>query len=83
MEEIPWFLGICRAKALEIVVLAAVEAVLAALDSFFALRGHSHPVLYRRIPVQITVLDDLAHFEKSRVIGRGWLGLACIAHVAI
>ena len=68
---------------LEIAVFAAVEAVLVGPDSFFTLRGHSNPVLYRRIPVQITVLDDLADFEKSRVMGRSWLCLACIAHVAI
>jgi hypothetical protein len=33
--------------------------------------------------VQIAVLDDLAHFEKSRVIGRGWLCLVCRAHAAL
>jgi hypothetical protein len=52
-------------------VLEAVEGVLAGLDSFYALRGHSHPMLYRCIPVQIAALDDLVQFEKSRGVGRG------------
>jgi len=68
---------------LDITVLAAVEAVLVAADSFFALWGHSHPVLYRRIPVQIAVLNDLADFEKSRIIGRRWLCLACLTHAVV
>jgi hypothetical protein len=66
----------------EIAVFATVEAALARLDFFFALWGHSNPVLYRRIPVQIAVPDDFADFEKPRVAGRSWLSLACRAHTA-
>ena len=75
--------GGSRLPLLEIALLAAIEAVLAGLDFFFALRSYSNPVLYRGVPVQIAVLDDLAHFEKSRVIGRGWLCLVCRAHAAL
>jgi len=52
-------------------------------DSFFALWGHRHPVLYRRIPVQIAVLNDLADFEKSRIIGRRWPCLVCLTHATL
>jgi hypothetical protein len=68
---------------LEIAALAAVEAVLAGLDFFFALRRYSNPMLHRGVPVQIAVLDYLAHFEKPRVIGRSWLCLVCRAHAAV
>ena len=68
---------------LEFAVLAAVEAVPVGLDSLFTLRGHSDPMLYRRVPVQIAVLDDLADFEKPRVIRRSWLCLTCRAHTAL
>ena len=68
---------------LEIALLAAVKAVLAGLDFFFALRSYSNPMLYLRVPVQIAVLNDLAHFEKPRVIGRSWLCLICRAHAAL
>ena len=68
---------------LEIAVLAAVEAALVRLDSLFTLRGHGDPMLYRRVPVQIAVLDDLADFEKPRVFRRSWLCLACRAHTAL
>jgi hypothetical protein len=46
-----------RLPLLEIALLAAVEAVLAGLDFFFALRSYSNPVLCRGVPVQIAVLD--------------------------
>lgn len=68
---------------LEIAVLAAVEAVLVRCDSLFTLRGHGNPMLYRRVPVQIAILDDLADFEKPRVIRRSWLCLARRAHTAL
>ena len=75
--------GGSRLPLLEIAVLPAVEAVLAGLDFFFALRSYNNSVLYRGVPVQIAVLDDLAHFEKPRVIGRSWLCLVCRAHAAL
>jgi hypothetical protein len=68
---------------LEVAVLAAVEAVLVRLDSLFTLRGHGDPMLYRRVPVQIAILDDLAYFEKPRVILRSWHCLVCRAHTAL
>jgi hypothetical protein len=68
---------------LKITVFAAVEAVLAGLDSFFTLWSHSHPVLHRCIPVQIAVLDDLSDFEESRIIRRRWLALGCLAHASL
>ena len=68
---------------LEFAVIAAVEAVLVGLDSLFTLRGHGDPMLYRRVEVQIAVLDDLADFEKSRIIRRSWLCLACRAHTVL
>ena len=68
---------------LEFGVLAVVEAVLVRLDLLFTLRGHGDPMLYRQVPVQIAVLDDLADFEKPRVIRRSWLCLACRAHTAL
>jgi hypothetical protein len=75
--------GGSRRPLLEIALLAAVEAVLAGLDFFFALRRYSNPVLYRGVPVQVAVLDHFAHFEKPRVIGRSWLCLVCRAHAAL
>jgi len=71
------------ASPLKITVLAAVEAVLAWPDSLFALRGDGNPVLDRRIPVQIAILDDLADCEKPRVIGQSWLCFVCRAHAAL
>lgn len=57
--------------------------MLARLDFFFALRSHSNPVLDLAVPVQIAVLDYLAHFEEARVLGRGWLCFVCRAHAAL
>src|SRR4029434_9832853 len=63
---------------LEIAVLAVVEAVLVRLDSLFTLRGHGDPMLYRRVPMQIAVLDDLADFEKPAVLRRMCLSLVSL-----
>ena len=68
---------------LEFAVLAAVEAVLVRFDSLLTLRGHGDPMLYRRVEVQVAVLDDLADFEKPRIIRRSWLCLVCGAHTAL
>jgi hypothetical protein len=46
---------------LKIGVLAVVEAVLAWLDSLFALWGDRYPVFHCRVPMQVAVLDDVAH----------------------
>ena len=64
-------------------VPAVVAAFLAGLDFFFALGSHRDPVLDRRIPVQVAVLNSLTDFELPRVVGWIWLCLVCRAHAAM
>ena len=53
-------------KALGSVVFATVKAVL--FDLLLALWCHCNPMLESRLPMQITVLNDFAHFQEPCAI---------------
>lgn len=45
---------------------AAIKPLLICFYSLFTLRSHCHPMVDRRLPVQIPILDDVAHVEEPR-----------------
>src|SRR5437588_12945087 len=67
-----------RRYRLEIAVFATVKTVL--FDLLLALWRHGNPMLKSRLPMQITVLDDLAHVQYPRAIRRSWFYFISLIH---
>ncbi len=63
---------------LQIAVFATVKAVL--FDLFLALWRHCNPMLKSRLPMQITVLNELAHVQEPCAIRRRWFHFISLIH---
>ena len=59
-------------------VFATVKAVL--FDLLLALWRHGNPMLKSRLPMQITVLNDLAHLQEPGATRRCWFHFLELIH---
>src|SRR5882724_12743758 len=67
-----------RRSLLRGTVFATIKAVL--FDLLLALWRHGNPMLKSRLPMQVTVLNDLAHLQEPCAIGRRWLHFSSLIH---
>ena len=63
-----------------IAVFATIKSVLRGLDLLLALWRYGKPMLKSRLPMQITVLNDLAHFQEACAIRPGWFHFINLIH---